>query len=252
MIRRRKRERVSPDQDAIVDRVLCISVVAMLGAIAAGVADGEMDDDQAAKYVAESHRWLRRENLADALSARERVLISKSVADWSERETIDASWRSESVGVLLWALSAFEDMPAYDRRFETLPTLVPLLAPTAEFRGRRTCDRPSRSLRPANAPSSGIGAPAPAGFRRATDRGGGIQDLDAVARQSAAFAYAERRIPEPIDGDFPAYGKAFRALDADEYSAVTSTVRGAPLRAELALRVCLGLGQRPDRDLRGS
>jgi hypothetical protein len=223
VIRRRKRERVSPDQDAIVDRVLCISVVAMLGAIAAGVTDGEMDDDQAAKYVAESHRWLRRENLADALSARERALISKSVADWSARETIDASWRSESVGVLLWALSAFDEMPAYDRRFETLPTLVPLLAPTAEFRGRAHLRSPEEI---AEARERAELWHWRARTRRLQEGGGPegeIHDLDAVARQCAAFAYAERRIPEPIDGDFPAYGKAFRALDPDEYSAVTWT-----------------------------
>jgi Domain of unknown function (DUF4272) len=223
VIRRRKRERVSPDQDAVVDRVLCISVVAMLGAIAAGVAEGAMDDDQAAKYVAESHRWLRRENLADALSVRERVLVSKSVGDWTERETIDASWRSESVGVLLWALSAFDGMPAYDTRFETLPALVPLLAPTAEFRGTAHLRSPEQLADARERAELWHWRARTRRLQEGDGPGSAGQDLDAIARQAAAFAYAERRIPEPIDGDFPAYGKAFRALDADEYSAVTST-----------------------------
>jgi hypothetical protein len=134
VILRRKRERAAPDQDAVVGRVLCLSAVVMLGTIATALEDGEMDDEQAEKYVTESHRWLRREQLADALGVRERALISKSLADWTERERSDAGWRSESVGVLLWALSSFDDMPANDTRFETLPAVVPLLAPTGDYR----------------------------------------------------------------------------------------------------------------------
>ena len=106
----------------------------MLGAVAAGVAEGAMDDARAGRYVAESHRWLRREHLADALTVGERHLIAKSLDDWSERESLAAGWRSESAGVLLWALSAFADMPPYEERFERLPALVPLLAPTGAFR----------------------------------------------------------------------------------------------------------------------
>lgn len=142
MILRRKRERVAPDQDAVVDRVLCLSVTVMLGTIVAALEEGEMDGEHAERYVTESHRWLRREQLAEALSVRERALIIKPLADWTERERSDAGWRSESVGVLLWALSSFDDIPAYDTRFETLPALVPLLAPTAEFRATASLRSP--------------------------------------------------------------------------------------------------------------
>jgi hypothetical protein len=136
VILRRKRERAAPDQDAVVERVLCLSVVVMLGTIAVALAEREMDDEEAERYVAESHRWLRREQLADALSVRERALISKPLADWTERERSGAGWRAESVGVLLWALSSFDALPAGDTRFETLPAAVPLLAPTGDFRAR--------------------------------------------------------------------------------------------------------------------
>jgi len=139
---RRKHERVPPNRDAVVDRVLCVSVVAMLGAIVAGLAEGAMDDARAGEYVAESHRWLRREQLADALTIGERHLIAKSLADWSERESVAAGWRSESAGVLLWALSAFAEMPPYEERFESLPSLVPLLAPTAAFRAAASLRSP--------------------------------------------------------------------------------------------------------------
>jgi hypothetical protein len=131
---RRKRQPVAPDQNAVVDRALCISAVAMLGAIASGVDEGTMDAGQAGEYLKESHRWLIREQLTAALSIQERALLAKAVTDWTERDALSASWRSEALGVLLWALSALDEMPPYDERFERLPSFVPLLAPTADFR----------------------------------------------------------------------------------------------------------------------
>jgi uncharacterized protein DUF4272 len=134
VILRRKHERVAPDQGAVVDRVLCLSVMVMLGTIATALEEGEMDGEHAGRYVTESHRWLRREQLADALGVRERALISKALTDWTEGERSAAARHSESVGILLWALSCFDAIPAYDTPFEKLPALVPLLAPTGDFR----------------------------------------------------------------------------------------------------------------------
>jgi len=131
---RRKREPAPPDQDAVVDRALCLSAVVMLGAIAAGVADGTVDEAQAEAYLTESHRWLIREHLADALSSGERALIAKRLPDWTPAEARAADWRNESAGVLLWALSALADLPPEDTRFERQLGLVPLLAPTVAFR----------------------------------------------------------------------------------------------------------------------
>ena len=222
MFGRRKRQPVAPDQNAVVDRALCISAVAMLGAIAAGVEDGTMDEGPAGEYLRETHRWLIREQLTAGLSVRERALLAKSLSDWSEREAAAASWRNEALGVLLWALSVFDDMPGYDVRFERLPSLVPLLAPTAEF--RRTA-----SLRSADE----IGRARDlaelwhwrARTRQLQERDGppvaGV-DLDAITRQAAALAHAKGSIPQPIEEDFPAFGKPYRALDADEHADVTS------------------------------
>jgi hypothetical protein len=40
---------------------------------------------------------------------------------------VDASWRQESIGVLLWALSIVDDLPPYDRQFENVAGRIPLL-----------------------------------------------------------------------------------------------------------------------------
>ena len=47
-------------------------------------------------------------------------------------------------------------------------------------------------------------------------------DLDGIACQTAAMAHAKGFIPAPIEGDFPALGKAYRVLDGDEYAHVAS------------------------------
>ena len=224
MFSRRKSKLGPPDAAAVAERVLCVAAVAMLGAIAAGVADDAMDEDEAARYLVETRRWLIREGLANALSVEEKALIAKAAGDWNADERVAATWRNESLGVLLWALSSLAELPASDAPFERLPPFVPLLAPTAGFRGAARLRTPeeledarataelwhwrarTRELEERNHPQV-------AG-----------RDLDAIVRQAAALAFADRRIPPPIDGDFPAHGKAFRALDADEYAAVTSTV----------------------------
>jgi hypothetical protein len=131
---RRKRQPAAPDQNAVVDRALCLSAVAMLGAIAGAVDSGEMNTDQAAKYLTESHRWLIREQLAGALSIRERALLAKQITDWTERESADAVGSTGALGALLWSLSALDEMPRSDVPYERLTGLVPLLAPTSDFR----------------------------------------------------------------------------------------------------------------------
>jgi Domain of unknown function (DUF4272) len=131
---RRKRQSAVPDQNAAVDRALCLAAVTMLGAIAAAVRDGEMDEAEATRYLTESHRWLIREQLAPALSIRERALLAKRITEWSARESEEAVARNEALGALLWSLSAFDELPPAEVAYERLTGLVPLLASTGDFR----------------------------------------------------------------------------------------------------------------------
>jgi hypothetical protein len=218
VFRRRSSEPSLPVQDEVVDRVLCIAVTTMLGAVVANLRGGALDDEGAARYAAESHRWLRRENLADSLSGAERALVAKSPAEWSEKESIDADWRNETLGVLLWAISAVGDLPPYDERFQDLPSRVPLLAPTAGFRRAASLRPPDELTRARDIAELWHRRSRTTQLHGGDDPHAAGIDLDAIARQSATLARAEGSIPEPIDGDFPAYGKAYRDLDADERS----------------------------------
>ena len=76
------------------------------------------------------------------------------------------------MGVLLWAISAIAELPAQDTRFEDPASLVPLLAPTAEFR-RLANLRPAEELEGA--------------------RAGAYRDLDAGEHPDAAAIARERR-----------------------------------------------------------
>jgi hypothetical protein len=220
---RRKRSGAAPDRDAVVDRVLCVAAVAMLGAISAGVEDGEMDEGRAGEYLTESHRWLIREQLAGALSGGERALLAKPLGDWTRQDALEASRRNEALGVLLWALSAVDELPAYDATFERLPSFVPLLAPTAGFRSAASLRPPEEIGRARDLAGLWHWRARTRQLQEADAPEAREVDLDAITRQTAASAHADGSLPQPIDGDFPVYGKAYRALDPDEYSAVTSS-----------------------------
>jgi hypothetical protein len=214
-----KRRPAAPDRDAVIDRALCLAAVAMLGAIAAGVEQGTMDGGQAGEYLRETHRWLIREQLAAALSRRERALLAKSFADWTPREALGASWRNEALGVLLWALGAFDELPPYDTRFEQLPSLVPLLAPTAEFRHGATLRSPEE-LERARSQAELWHWRARTRQLQELDEAGG--ELDSATRLATARAHEEGSIPPPIDGDFPAFDQAYGALDAEQAGELSS------------------------------
>jgi hypothetical protein len=221
VLSRFKRRAAAPDRDAVIDRALCLAGLAMLGAIAAGVEDGSMERGQADAYLRETHRWLIREQLAPALSVRERALLAKALSDWTPREALAASWRNEALGVLLWALGAFDELPPYDVRFEQLPSRVPLLVPTADFRHGAAL-RPPEELERARSDAKLWHWRARTGQLGERDHAqvAGV-DADSIARL-AIRAHEEGSIPAPIDGDFPVFGKAYRELDAEQAGELAS------------------------------
>lgn len=61
--------------------------------------------------------WLRAENIWDELSPRELAFVSAQEAP--EKERIDASWKSEALIVLLWALGKIDNLPAPNAQCDT-------------------------------------------------------------------------------------------------------------------------------------
>ena len=74
--------------------------------------------------------WLRDEALYEALSPMERDLIA---SEWPTRkQLIDASWQSEALIVLLWALEKVESLPPADTQCDT-SLFQKLLPPYADM-----------------------------------------------------------------------------------------------------------------------
>jgi hypothetical protein len=168
VFRRRKPAPGPPGEAAVVDRLLCVSAIAMLGAVATAVAERAMDDAAAERYLVEARRWLIREGVSGALSDGEKAMLAKPLDEWTAEELETATLRDEAVGVLLWAVTAIEELPQGDVPFERLPADVPLLAATAGFRAAARL-RPFEDIEAANAVTElpGQGASTSAGPRAA-------------------------------------------------------------------------------------
>lgn len=168
--------------------------------------------------------WLADAGLIASQSTREKPLISKALGSWSRQELIDAAWRANSLGVILWALSQFDELPPWDRQFtpqETIRTLN-LFAPIGSFLEKA-------SLRPKAEIDRMRDLAAlwhwRAEIRRRQDGAGNPDETAALAeevQQAASRACERGEFPELIDGDFPAFGKAYTDLSADEYSQANS------------------------------
>ncbi len=79
--------------------------------------------------------WLRRESLWEALSPREVAFLSQESP--SERERINATWRSEALLMLLWSIGLFDDLPKLNEQCDTgaFQTILPPFAdiPASDF-----------------------------------------------------------------------------------------------------------------------
>jgi hypothetical protein len=66
----------------------------------------------------ETDRWLRREDLRDAVDDVERRLLAAPSGSWPREAIVDGEWRHEALGTLLWGLRHLEALPAYDVDFD--------------------------------------------------------------------------------------------------------------------------------------
>lgn len=70
--------------------------------------------------------WIADQGLIAAQSTSEKLLISKGLGSWSRQELVDVAWRANALGVILWSLSLFEELPPWDRQFTAQETIKPL------------------------------------------------------------------------------------------------------------------------------
>ena len=180
--------------------------------------------------------WIADEGLIASQSTLEKPLVSKALGSWSRQEQIDSAWRANSLGVILWALSQYDELPPWDTQFTPQETIKPLnlfspsgaflekvsLRPEAEIEKARDLaelwhwrSRARRFQEEVLQPEKG--SPGKEGLQQE-----GGADLGKAVKNAVAKAFETGDIHEPINGDFPAFGKAYADLSAAEYSAATS------------------------------
>jgi len=179
---------------------------------------------QAVRKIAE---WLDSEGLTASLSVEESRLLEMPAGSWQEQELINVSWRVVAVEALLWALAYSDAIPGYDAEPDegALMSLLCVLSPIGPFLSESRL-RPAVELdkardlaelwhwraRTTELMRKMADAPAPKGL-----------SLPDIIKAAAEKAHGDGYIPEPIDGDFPAFGKAYRDLDEYE-SAIAKSI----------------------------
>lgn len=214
-----------PDAQKVAARILCLATVGAMADVAIDLEQGRAEPREADEFLAKLLEWRQEEGLTELYSSVERNLIGRHPSTWTPQDVLNATWRQESIGTLLWALSEYEELPPYDSEFANVAEIVPVLAPTEQFvtqallrpadeieRARDVAELwhwRSRTTQLQNAPD------AHASVREE-------HDLKAIVRDAATHAYKQGDIAEPMDADFPAFGKPYRELTDDEYARVTS------------------------------
>jgi hypothetical protein len=129
-----------------------------------------------------------------------------------EPEVVDAVWRGEALGTLLWALQLVE-LPPYDRPFD------PHELADAELGGAGLRDEEEISLEQESArlwhwrarttalQARGDVAPPPR-----------YASFDQLVAATAMRGYEQGLLPAPMRGDFRAYGKVYRHLSREQHA----------------------------------
>ena len=125
---------------------------------------------------------------------------------------VDAVWRGEALGTLLWALQLTE-LPAYDQPFD--PQAVAALDPAdGELRDGEDIEleRDSARLWHWRARTTDLQA---AGRLELPPR---YATFDQLIAATAMRGYEQGVLPAPLRGDFRAYGKVYRHLAPEQHA----------------------------------
>ncbi len=166
---------------------------------------------------------LRVSGLWEAMTPDEQRFVSTSAYELDQDLYYDAGWKVEAAVCLLWALGMISELPPYDTetdpkvviRIPNDPDHVQQLIKQAKLRkeieiddARDTAELWHWRSRTRELEEQGV---TPSKKSRFTT-------MDEVVRFSAVKHFEEGRIPQPIDSDFPAFGKAYRDLTEKEWT----------------------------------
>jgi hypothetical protein len=125
---------------------------------------------------------------------------------------VDAVWRGEALGTLLWALQLLE-LPAYDQPFDA-EEVAAVQLDDADLRNgdELELERDSARLWHWRARTTSLQA---AGALELPER---YATFDQLIAATAMRGYEQGVLPAPMRGDFRAYGKVYRHLAPDQHA----------------------------------
>jgi len=139
-----------------------------------------------------------------------RAALAKLPSD--DPAVVDAIWRGEALGTLLWALQLME-LPAYDQPFDAEQVAAVQLG-EAELRDAEELEleRDSARLWHWRARTTSLQA---AGALELPER---YATFDQLIAATAMRGYEQGVLPAPMRGDFRAYGKVYRHLSPEQHA----------------------------------
>ncbi|HWZ93114.1 MAG TPA: DUF4272 domain-containing protein, partial [Polyangiaceae bacterium] len=197
----------------------------------AGWSEAEREEARVKADSQQHEFWSKLGPLQAQLSPWEQKFAQSTMLTMSHAQQIAAIWRAESLRVLLWALGLVSEMLPYDteagdRAMKAFPgeELHQAAAGAGALRNpevledaRSTAELWHWRARTWQLVQQGRSFPGNAQARAA-----GFHSFDDVVRFAAKGAADKGTIPEPLDEDFPAFGKPYRNLSGDEWSQARS------------------------------
>jgi hypothetical protein len=149
-----------------------------------------------------------------ALGDELRAALAKLPTD--DPAVVDAVWRGEALGTLLWALQLLE-LPAYDRPFDA-EEVAAVQLDDADLRDGEEIEleRDSARLWHWRARTTSLQA---AGTLELPER---YATFDQLIAATAMRGYEQGVLPPPMRGDFQAYGKVYRHLSPEQHAEALS------------------------------
>ncbi|HTZ73982.1 MAG TPA: DUF4272 domain-containing protein [Candidatus Aquilonibacter sp.] len=161
----------------------------------------------------------------DEMNEAEREFMCALPLEIGVQKIIDNMWLSESAVCLLWSLGYVEELPPYDQQSnpqltnrlprESMKELESKIAlrPVADIQRQREIAELWHWRSRTRSLGNGEGA----SFRAPNGK-----TIEKIVQLSAQKAAEDGYIPPPIDGDFAAFGKAYRNISDQEYFLATS------------------------------
>lgn len=173
------------------------------------------------------NRRLADQGLWDSLSSRERAVLGKPAGSWTHQECADGTWRAEALATIAWALGLSGSIPYYDHQTEpeaVLGSLQPVISDLPLL--KNVTLRPEPEIQKAREVAElwhWRARTYQIVHNRALARKHRRFDFDQIVTMTARTA-EEEGLFETIDGDFPAFGKAYAKLTEDEWRMMLSIV----------------------------